>query len=299
MYVKIYLMPELPEVETIRLQLSKYLIGHKIEGVEVRNPKYEIREKEDIVGAKIIGVRRFAKVLSIDLSNGFSIVVHIKLTGQLIYRGPNLKGKNIRLSAKVVGGVPGPHTHVIFKLDRQGFLYYNDIRRFGWIKVIQSANLKSQSEFIGKLGPEPVVDEKNPPENPLTLEKFEEILSKSGRPIKILLMDQEEIGGVGNIYANDALWLAEINPKRPANRLSEQEAKILYDSIHKVLKDGLKYGGASELAFVTPDGKEGEYQEHTLVYGREGEPCERCHKARIEKYFLYGRGTYFCPKCQV
>lgn len=282
-------MPELPEVETIRLQLAKFLVGHKIKDVEVRNPKYEIKERVNIIGAKVTGVRRFAKVLSIDLANGFSIVVHIKLTGQLIYRGPNLKPIP-RLSNKVVGGVPGKHTHLVFVLDHGGFLYYNDVRRFGWVRVMKTSELGKEG-FVGKLGPEPFRD--------LTLEKFKEILSKSSRAVKLVLMDQEKIGGVGNIYANDALWLAGINPKRSANKLSGKEAETLYDSIHKVLKDGLKYGGASELAFVTPDGKEGEYQEHTLVYGQEGKICKRCCKAKIEKYFLSGRGTYFCPICQI
>ena len=112
-------------------------------------------------------------------------------------------------------------------------------------------------------------------------------------------MDQTKMGGVGNIYANDALWLARINPKRKANTLTEKEQKNLYDAVITVLKAGLKYGGASELAFVTPDGTEGEYQNHTLVYGHEGEPCENCHKSVIKKFFLGGRGTYFCPVCQV
>ena len=111
-------------------------------------------------------------------------------------------------------------------------------------------------------------------------------------------MDQTKIGGVGNIYANDALWLAKIDPKRPANELQSDEVTELYEAIHEVLKAGMKYGGASELAFVTPDGKEGEYQKHTLAYGHQGEPCSRCHKAKFTKYFLSGRGTYVCPFCQ-
>ena len=111
-------------------------------------------------------------------------------------------------------------------------------------------------------------------------------------------MDQEKIGGIGNIYANDALWLAQIDPRKPAIKLSNNETRKLYEAILSVLKKGLKYGGASELAFVTPDGSEGKYQEHTLVYGREGKLCKRCNKAEIQKYFLSGRGTYFCPVCQ-
>ena len=111
-------------------------------------------------------------------------------------------------------------------------------------------------------------------------------------------MDQQKIGGVGNIYANDALWLAEVNPKTPASKLNEITAGKLYKAIHEVLKKGLRWGGASELSFVTPDGKEGEYQKHTLVYGREGDSCPRCQKDSLKKIFLGGRGTYFCPSCQ-
>jgi len=148
------------------------------------------------------------------------------------------------------------------------------------------------------LGPEPDVTGKLDEENILTLGKFKDILSKSGKPVKLLIMDQEKIGGVGNIYATDALWLAKVNPKTPANKLQRDKVTELYKAIHTVLKAGLKYGGASELAFVTPDGAEGEYQNHTLAYGQQGKLCSRCKKAKFEKYFLGGRGTYICPICQ-
>lgn len=282
-------MPELPEVEAIKLQLGEYLKGHKFVSVEVRNRKTFQGDEKKIIGGKLVGTRRFGKVTSIDLDNGYSILTHVKLTGQYIYRGPNLKNPK-PLSKKVIGGIPGPHTLVIFKLDKNGELYYNDVRRFGWIKIAKTSEVPEEP-FIKKLGPEPFKD--------LTLEKFREILSNTVRPIKIVLMDQEKIGGVGNIYANDALWLAKINPKTPAKELEDEKSEKLYNSILKVLKEGLKWGGASELSFVTPDGSEGSYQNHTLVYGRTGEPCERCHKARFQKIFLGGRGTYFCPFCQV
>jgi formamidopyrimidine-DNA glycosylase len=286
-------MPELPEVETMRLQLKTYLIGHKIVSVEVRNRKTFQGDEAKIIGGKVTGTRRFGKVSVIDLGNGYSILTHVKLTGQYIYRGPNLKSPS-KLSSKVIGGIPGPHTLVIFNLDRGGELYYNDIRRFGWIRIEKTENVENES-FIKKLGPEPL---KN-----LTLDLFENILSKSVRPIKIVLMDQTKMGGVGNIYANDALWLAKINPKAPAKSLAGQKIKELYEAVLTVLKAGMKYGGASELAFVTPDGTEGEYQKHTLAYGREGEPCQRpaCRQAgaTIKKFFLSGRGTYWCPVCQV
>jgi formamidopyrimidine-DNA glycosylase len=290
-------MPELPEVESIRSQLDRFLKDHKILRVEIRNKKYEFPATK-VVDAKIIGVRRFGKALVIDFSNSYSIVVHIKMTGQFIYQGPNLPSKRRSASSriikpvytkKVVGGVPGKHTHVIFHLDRGGVLYFNDYRRFGWIELIQTSKVKGQ-KFIKKLGHEFLKD--------LTLDEFSQIVSKSKKPIKLLIMDQEKMAGVGNIYANDALWLAKISPQRKANSLQEEEQKSLFDAIESVLKEGIKRGGASEVAYVTPDGAEGEYQDFTLVYAREGEICKFCKKTKIKKIFLGGRGTYFCPTCQ-
>ena len=281
-------MPELPEVETIKLQLLKFLKGHRVVSVEVKNRKIFEGNEKDLIGGRVKEVRRFGKVVVIDFDNGFSLLTHLKLTGQLIYQGPNLSSKG-QLSEKVIGGVPGPHTHVIFSLDREGVLYYNDIRRFGWIKITKSEDLKTNN-FIAKLGPEPFKD--------LTIDLFKNILSKSSRPIKVVLMDQEKIAGLGNIYANEALWLTRVNPKKPANELSSHEAMQLFEAILKVLKLGIKYGGTSDQAYVTPEGKEGEYQKHTLVYGRDGEVCGCCKKNKINKFFLGGRGTYWCPVCQ-
>jgi formamidopyrimidine-DNA glycosylase len=264
--------------------------------VEVRSRKTFQGDEKKIVGGKVTGTRRFGKVSVMDLDNGYSILTHVKLTGQYIYRGPNLP-KPEPLSVKVTGGIPGPHTLVIFNLDRGGELYYNDVRRFGWIRVVKTSEVETES-FIKKLGPEPPVA-KGFEGQALSLDIFRQILSKTSRPVKVVLMDQTKMGGVGNIYANDALWLAKINPKTPAKSLDPEVVKNLYNAVLSVLKEGIKYGGASELAFVTPDGTEGDYQKHTLAYGREGDVCERCHKAHFKKFFLGGRGTYYCPVCQV
>src|SRR4030067_1782395 len=134
--------------------MQKFLVRHRITEIEVKNTKIFTGNPKNITKAKIIGIRRFAKVLTIDLSNKKSLVIHIKLTGQLIYKGPNLQDGEI-LSKKVVGGVPGPHTHVIFHLDKGGFLYYNDVRRFGWI-IFSKRKDVSEVHFIKKLGPEPL-----------------------------------------------------------------------------------------------------------------------------------------------
>lgn len=291
-------MPELPEVESIRIKLEKYLIGHKVEKVKVNYAKALQGDPKNLIGGKVKKIRRFGKVLSIDTDNGYSAVIHIKLTGQLIYRGPNLK-EPPNLSKKVTGGVPGKHTHVVFELDKGGVLlddksqraalYYNDVRKFGWIKIVKTDKVE-EIDFIKKLGPEPL--------DGLTFEKFKEILGSTRRSIKTLLMDQSKIGGVGNIYANDALWKAKVHPERPADKLKEDEIKKLYKAIEEVLKAGLKYEGASELAYVSPSGEEGNYQDHSLVYGREGEPCRRHKDTKIEKKKVAGRGTYYCPACQ-
>lgn len=277
-------MPELPEVETIRLGLQKYLVGHKIEGVEIKVAKLFEGNSKDIIGAKVVGVRRFGKGLVIDLSNKYSIAIHIKLTGQLIYR--DKKTNKFSLSEKVGDRIPNQFTHVIFKLDKGAFLYYNDKRRFGWLKVIKTNELNNLS-FFKNMGPEPFKD--------LTLELFEKIIAGKQTVIKPLLMDQTRIGGIGNIYANDALFLADISPTRRAKDLKPQEIKKLYDAILKVMEKGMKYGGASELNFVNALGQEGEYQFHSLAYGRKGEKCSKNDGGVIEKTFLAGRGTYFCP----
>lgn len=279
-------MPELPEVETIRLQLDKYLVGKTIEGVEVKLPKIFSGKVKNIIGQKITGTRRFAKVLVMDLSNGYSILTHLKMTGQYIYRDKSVSGE---LSKKVFGGVPGIHTHVIVRLSNGGTLYYNDVRRFGWLKVVQTSEVENE-KFVKKLGPEFLKD--------LTEDKFAEILGKNKTAIKTLLMDQEKVSGVGNIYANDALWLAKINPKRAANSLTSEEQKTLFGSIQKVLKTSLGYQGSSEDAYVTPEGKEGSYQLHSLVYRKDGQICPRCKKAKIVRITQGGRGTFYCPICQ-
>lgn len=269
-------MPELPEVETIRGQLEKYLVGHKILEIEIRVEKIFPHKNEKLLGGKIKKIRRFGKVLVGDLDNGYSFLVHLKLTGQLIYSNREVKNK------------PNKFTHVIFSLDKGAKLFFNDARKFGWIKVEKTKAVEKES-FIQKLGPEPLKD--------LTLKIFQQALASTRRPIKVLLLDQSKISGVGNIYANDALWLAKIHPSRPAKSLKKDEVKELLVAIKKVLEAGLKYQGASDQWYITAEGKKGKYQEHFLVYGKTGQPCQRC-KTKLERISLGGRGTFFCPFCQ-
>ena len=283
-------MPELPEVETIRRGLQKHIVGHRIEQVEVRLKKILTGDLQHIIGAEIILVERFGKGLVITLDNGYSMAIHIKMTGQLIYRGPEVE-KNFHPSLKIGGQIPNKFTHVIFTLKSQGhpaFLYYNDIRQFGWIKIVKKEEVK-QLPFFKELGPEPLKD--------LTQEMLTRIIWASRGPIKPLLMDQKKIGGIGNIYANDALFQAKIDPRRKASSLSAIEIQQLFIAIEAVLRKSLSYGGASEVNFVNALGEDGGYQDHFLVYGREGEPCQVC-QTHIMKTRQAGRGTFYCPLCQ-
>jgi formamidopyrimidine-DNA glycosylase len=279
-------MPELPEVETIRRGLEHYLIGHTIKDVEVRIPKLFDGNPKDVIGGKVKKVRRFGKGLVIDLDNSYSLAIHIKLTGQLIFR--DKKTEKEPVSKDKVGTIPSKVTHVIFTLDKEAHLYYNDTRRFGWIKIIETDEV-GNLPFFKSMGPEPFKD--------LTFDYFKKVLSSSGLAVKPLIMDQKRIGGIGNIYANDALYFAKIDPRRPAKSLNVSEMKKLFDGVHKVMEKGMKFGGSSELNYVNVLGQEGEYQNHTLAYGRQGDICER-DGGKFKKFYLGGRGTYVCEKCQ-
>lgn len=280
-------MPELPEVETIRLGLQQYLVGHTIRQVDVRLPKMVTGDTKHVANAKVIGVRRFGKGLVIDLNNNFSLAIHVKMTGQLIYQGTEIP-KETKVSEEKVGKqLPNQFTHVVFQLDNGAVLYYNDIRQFGWVKIGKTEDIPSLP-FFKDLGPEPFRD--------LNEELFITIVEHGKKTaIKVLLMDQKKISGIGNIYANDALFDAGIDPRKPAASLSKTEQKNLFTSIEKVLKKGLEVGGSSEWQYVNALGQEGGYQKIFLVYNKK--ICQKCG-GEITKIKLGGRGTSFCPKCQ-
>lgn len=285
-------MPELPEVETIRRGLEKYVVGHKIEHVEIINVGIFEGDTKDIEDAKIINARRSGKGLILDLDNKFSLAIHIKMTGQLIFRD---KATQNELLSPKVHVIPSKFTHVIFYLDKEAILYYNDQRRFGWIRVVKTSEIMDM-QFFKNMGPEPFglgTGEK------LTYEMFAKILSTASTKVKPLIMDQSRVGGIGNIYANDALWDAKIDPARPAKSLNKDEAKALFNSIIKVMELSFKEGGASELNFVNILGQEGNYQNHSLVYGKVGKTCPRNDGGIIKRISLGGRGTFFCPVCQI
>lgn len=288
-------MPELPEVETIKLGLQKFVVGKTIINVDVIDSKLVSGDIKNIIGAKIIDAKRYAKGLVLELNNNFVIAFHIKLTGQLIFR--NEANKDLEVLKPSPSKVPNKFTRVDIVLSENSHLYFQEVRRFAWMKILPKKELK-ELPFFKTLGPEPIPSpgSKTPK---LTLNLFEEIVKNSNLPIKVLLMEQKKIGGVGNIYANDACWDAKIDPRRKAKTLASSETKTLYDSLLKVLDNGIKYRGSSELNFVDILGQKGEYQNHFLIYGRKGKECRREDGGIVEKVYLGGRGTFYCAKCQV
>lgn len=290
-------MPELPEVETIKMQLESRIVGRKILGVHIRLPKIFEGDPKVVIGATIIGVERRAKILVVKLSNNSAIAVHLKMTGQLVFGETKLEtGKAIAETVSFSQGIPlagfelpGKTTHVVFDLSDGGKLFFNDNRQFGWVRVVDEKQLQTIHE---KHGPEPLSKEFTP-------DYLFTICQKWGRPIKLLLMEQDKIAGIGNIYANEALWCAEISPMKRARDLDEEQVKKLHKCILEVLEMGLKYQGSSakDETYVNAFGEKGSAQEHFNVYQKQGTKCPRCGGA-ITMSRIGGRGTFFCPKCQ-
>jgi len=265
-------MPELPEVETIKRELERAVLGKKIRDVCVHNPKV-IRQpsvekfRRGLSGVKIKNILRKAKLLIFELSNGKSLAIHLKMTGQLIYPGNGRKSR------------------VVFRFSNGRKLDFNDQRLFADLRLVDDwRGLK----FIQGLGPEPF---------DLSLPEFKEMLAKKKTKIKPLIMDQRFISGVGNLYAAEALFRARIHPARSAASLSGREVERFFKEIKDTLSEAIKYKGSSVDQYVQLSGEPGSYIKYHKVYDREGKPCLSCKKP-IKRIALGGRGTYFCPKCQ-
>ncbi len=267
-------MPELPEVETIRSQLKSKIIGLKITNIRVLKKKLFFGNPQDILDAKILDVRRRAKQLIIDLSNHKHLFIHLKMTGQVIYSRVDIANKA---------------THIIFSLSNDLKLYYNDLRQFGWIKILDEKSLKNE---LNKFGPEPLEDN-------FSWQVLKNNLLKHKKlKIKPTLMDQSVVSGIGNIYANEICFLAQIDPRRKIETLSDIDFKNIFSGIKKILPRAIKYRGTSADTYLTAKGKKGDYYKYRLVYDREGEPCPNNCGGTIKKIKLAGRGTYYCPRCQ-
>jgi len=270
-------MPELPEVETIKRDLEQLIVGKKILSLETNSAKQVLpspeKVKKEVAGTKIEKIGRRAKILQIFLDNKKVLAIHLKMTGRLLVRKKT--------------DPPDEWQRTTLSLSNNLELRFADLRKFGWIKLLEGE--EDLKKISAELGPEPLVD--------LNLQKFQEIISYRSRPIKLILMDQKIIAGIGNIYANEALFLAKIDPRRPANKLKKKEMKTLFSAIEKVLRAGLENRGASDNHYRDALGRKGSYQKHFLIYGKKDESCLNC-QGKIKRIILGGRGTFFCPKCQ-
>lgn len=284
-------MPELPEVETIKRGLEKRIVGRIIKRVEVLNLKSVQFDSRKVEGKKILKIWRRAKMLGIDLSENLSLLCHLKMTGQLVFverGGERIMGGHP--TENMVGKMPNRDTRSIFYFSDGSTLYFNDQIKFGWIKLIETSNLDRQAE-LSKLGPEPLS------ENFTWMVLKDVLIRRKKTPVKVALMDQSLIAGIGNIYASEALFLAKIDPRRAVGSLSDGEFRGLEKGIKKSLEESIKLGGSTIRNYVDAGGRGGEYIASANVYGKEGQLCKEC-KGKITRTTQAGRGTFFCPNCQ-
>lgn len=289
-------MPELPEVETIKLGLQKKIVGKTIKKVETLTPKSFQGKASEIEGKKVIKVWRRAKILGIDLQGDKTILFHLKMTGQLIF-DPSTA---LRASSRLIGGHPTPdmrdnmpnsHTREVFTFSDNSHLYFNDQRRFGWVKLVTSTEVIS-NELLQKLGPEPL-------EKSFTWQVLKQnLLRHKSMPIKAALMDQSVVAGVGNIYSNEACFDASLDPRTKVKDLTDEQFKNLYHGVVKSLEEGIKHKGSTRAHFVDSEGNKGYFLDYAFVYGMDGKKCKKCGTI-IKKVALGGRGTFYCPKCQL
>lgn len=280
-------MPELPEVETIRRGLQGYIVKQEIVDVDVYCDKSFCGKVADVVGRKINEVRRYGKALMVDLDGGISLMIHLRMTGQLIYDGVERYAAG-HPSENFVDKLPNKQTRVTIKLS-EGVLYFNDQRKFGFVKVMPTDEVE-QDSFVKKLAKEPW--------QMTASELWGKLRRHPKACIKAVILDQTVICGLGNIYADEALYAAGIHPMRRAGSLSEVETAKLLEQACKVMEESIESGGSTMATYVRADGTRGDYLEKfAKVFRKEGMECPRCG-GKIEKIRVAGRGTHICPKCQ-
>ena len=322
-------MPELPEVEALRRSLLPFIVGNKIKNVKVLNEKIiagkgtkrrgtldnTVLFIESLAGKKIIDIKRRAKNLIIILEDKSILLVHLKMTGQLVFVGtaPLSEGEGLGVRP-VLGGhpiqesenkLPHKHTYIIFELNN-GTLYYNDVRQFGYVLYFENENVLNEQKHFDGIGVEPLDKE-------FTFQYFQDRIEKlqkktrgpspvrkSSLPIKKLLLDQKIVVGCGNIYCDEVFWASSVLPTRPVKSLKPNEIKSIYENIITILYKAINSGGSSIANYLLADGKRGNYADYHNVYQKTGTKCKFKLKNKkctgiISKINLAGRGTHFCP----
>jgi formamidopyrimidine-DNA glycosylase len=297
-------MPELPEVESLKRSLEPYIVGKTIKSVIVNKPKLvsgsgtvrqplEHKKQEfetQLSDSKITDITRIAKNLIIHLSNSQVILVHLKMTGQLVYQDENnnkvLGGHPIELSES---DLPNRHSHIIFELD-QGTLYYNDVRMFGYVLLYPDLDTIYKLGHFDKIGLDPFDDK-------FTAEYLYQHLKSKKSKLKTVLLNQEIVTGLGNIYADEVCFKAGILPTRLANTLTKKEVNKLYRAITEIIPKAVEMGGSSIANYIMADGSRGTYAREHKVYGKGGKLCVICNN-NLQKTIINSRTTVFCKLCQ-
>ncbi len=288
-------MPELPEVEVVKRSLKRKTQNLVIKKVKIidKNLRYKVNRDEisKLNGSKIKNILRRSKFLIFEFNKAFVMLVHLGMTGKFFFIDKKNRKYKTSFYYKLDPHKDSKHDRVIFHLQNQQKLIYNDVRKFGFIKIINNKLLKNNGH-LKNLGPEPL--EKN-----FNYYYFKKYINKRKRNIKDILMDQKFVSGLGNIYVNEILFKSNIKPLRMTSTLKNFEIKKIIKNTKKILKNSIKLGGSSIKDFSSDNGKKGNYQQHFKVYGRQGEKCSNIDcRGFIIRIVLSGRATFFCKRCQ-
>ncbi|MDR1825356.1 MAG: bifunctional DNA-formamidopyrimidine glycosylase/DNA-(apurinic or apyrimidinic site) lyase [Bifidobacteriaceae bacterium] len=289
-------MPELPEVETVRRGLARLLVGRRVAGVEVREGKSFVvapgaSVERDLEGAAVTAVRRRGKVLLIELDTGYTLVGHLKMTGQMVVRTADERWGAGHPNDSLIGELPDRSTRVILEFDDGTAVYFNDQRKFGWLQLMP-ASAVAEIPLLAAMGPEPLdpaVD---------AWPEFRRRIARHGRTsVKAALLNQEVVAGIGNIYADEALWAVKLHPATPVDAIGARKLHQLLDAARHVISLSLSLGGSTDRNYVDAEGRRGSYLQFANVFRRDGQPCPRCGTV-LTKLRVAGRGTHICPRCQ-
>ena len=287
-------MPELPEVEVLARGLRKHVVGKTIARVEVRDRKKfrgsPAQLRKFVLGKKIVSIERWAKWLGLQLNSGYTFIIHLKMTGQLLYDNGEPKFLGGHTMGKEQTQLPNSHTRVIFYFSDNSRLFFQDMRKFGYVELYSPTELIEYFS-LKKLAFEPL-------QRQFTFKYFSEQLKRHpATSLKAVLLNQSVVAGLGNIYADDTCWLAHIKPMRRVSSLTVAEQRAVFTASRQILREAIRLGGTSFSHFYQVDGRTGSYWAKRKVYNRTGEPCRRC-KTLIKKTRCAGRGTHYCPNCQ-
>jgi len=287
-------MPELPEVETIKNGLNKLIINKTVASVSYDWPKSFPNSKSDyksfLIESRVELVRRRAKVLIVNLSSQYSLVIHLKMTGQLVYKDKKTRFGAGHPNRSLIGKLPDKSTRVTVSFDDGSKLFFNDQRKFGWMRLMPTIEIENL-DFFKRVGPEPLSDNVN---WKVLRDRFKR---KKNSSIKASLLDQSVLAGIGNIYADESLWGAKIHPAILVGTLKDKDYQTLYKEIVNVLNLSISLGGSTDKNYIDAEGKKGSYLAFAKVFRKEGLPCPRCGHTII-KTRVANRGTHLCPHCQ-